>query len=529
MPGIKISDLTSVTPLSTDIVVLDRPTVGAGAPVTGKATVAALAAAIGGGGGGGDVFWTSPAADVVETTGSIRMDTSTTAGSYAVAVGKSTDASGNSSFAQGGNTTASGNGSHAEGASTIASGIASHAEGSSTIASGSHSHAEGYITTASGYASHTEGSNTIASEAYSHAEGSNTIASGYASHAEGESTTASGGYSHAEGTSTTASGGYSHAEGSGTTASGYVSHAEGVQTQTGRLGFYFNTGVSDGVDPNNWVFELEPQYSDITGGNFPSYIGSDLIVNDTNDPGPKRYLLVGINYDGTNNHVTASDAYGMGVYPVGSGELAGFDFDSGLNFENAPMGGTAAHSEGVRDFQSGDINGYAYGNYSHSEGYGTIAFNNYSHSEGERTRALGIGSHAEGYYTVASGSYSHAEGVGTTATGYGSHAEGIYTIASGSGQLASGKYNLRNNDFSLFVIGDGTGDSNATRGDIFRVNSGSTPGTGRVEVTGSLSITTGVTGTLFYSASNATDWSGNAPLTVQDALDRIAAALGPIA
>lgn len=47
MAGVKISNLSTVTPLSTDLVVLDRPATGPGAPVTGKATLASLATAIG--------------------------------------------------------------------------------------------------------------------------------------------------------------------------------------------------------------------------------------------------------------------------------------------------------------------------------------------------------------------------------------------------------------------------------------------------------------------------------------------------
>lgn len=32
-----------------------------------------------------------------------------------------------------------------------------------------------------------------------------------------------------------------------------------------------------------------------------------------------------------------------------------------------------------------------------------------------------------------------------------------------------------------------------------------------------------------YTAANAADWNGSAPTTIADALDRLAAALGPIA
>lgn len=37
------------------------------------------------------------------------------------------------------------------------------------------------------------------------------------------------------------------------------------------------------------------------------------------------------------------------------------------------------------------------------------------------------------------------------------------------------------------------------------------------------------TDSLPYEAANAADWSGSAPTTIAEALDRIAAALGPIA
>lgn len=113
---------------------------------------------------------------------------------------------------------------------------------------------------------------------------------------------------------------------------------------------------------------------------------------------------------------------------------------------------------------------------------------------GQNTRSLFggdvviSGSLRQGSLNNAKGQYSHAQGIETTALGNASHAEGTYTIASGSGQHVSGKYNKRGNDFSLFVIGDGSGDADANRSDILRVNSGSTPGTGRIEVSGSLIV-----------------------------------------
>ena len=126
-----------------------------------------------------------------------------------------------------GTSTANGSYAVAQGDDTTASGEASHSEGFFTTASGAKAHAEGDGTTASGFASHAEGGNSTASGGYSHAEGDSTLASGEYSHAEGGGSTASGEASHAEGFLTDASGDYSHAEGNSTTASGDYSSATG--------------------------------------------------------------------------------------------------------------------------------------------------------------------------------------------------------------------------------------------------------------------------------------------------------------
>ena len=49
-----------------------------------------------------------------------------------------------------------------------------------------------------------------------------------------------------------------------------------------------------------------------------------------------------------------------------------------------------------------------------------------------------------------------------------------------------------------------------------------------LEITGSIAATTGITGSVSYVPAVAADWNNNPPKTVQEALDRIAAALGPI-
>ena len=150
--------------------------------------------------------------------------------------------------------------------------------------------------------------------------------------------------------------------------------------------------------------------------------------------------------------------------------------------------GNFSHAEGNSTIASG---GYSHaegeesesvGFYSHAEGRSTIASGSYSHAEGNSTIASGGYSHAEGNSTIASGSYSHAEGYLTVAFGTGSHASGNGTIASGSVdgaalsatsilQTATGRFNTRGNTTSLFVVGNGTGDSDALRGDIFRAES----------------------------------------------------------
>ena len=130
-------------------------------------------------------------------------------------------------------------------------------------------------------------------------------------------------------------------------------------------------------------------------------------------------------------------------------------------------------------------NNKAYGQYSHAEGYKTVAIGQYSHAEGYDAKAIGYISHAEGSNTTASGQYSHAQGNVTTASGemshaegswtkaigYASHAEGYaseaigqyshaegwYTKASGKYQHVQGKHNIEDpNSTYVHIVGNGT-------------------------------------------------------------------------
>lgn len=163
---------------------------------------------------------------------------------------------------------------------------------------------------------------------------------------------------------------------------------------------------------------------------------------------------------------------------------------------NVSAAGVYSHAQGALT--------QAIGTGSHAEGYSSTANGIYSHAEGESTQATNIGAHAEGFLTEASGQYSHAEGRSTLASGTGSHAEGLGTIASGDYQHTQGKYNIASSEESAFIVGNGTSDG--SRSNLIHA-AGTT-----VQVTGSLNVTSGITGSLFGTASRATSasWAPNA-------------------
>lgn len=394
-------------------------------------------------------------------------------GSYAHAEGQETSANGGWSHAEGYQTTTNSAHSHAEGYATSTSGQASHAEGYGTSTSGGgYAHAEGYNTVASGIGAHAEGRNSTASGDSSHAEGTGTTALGNDSHAEGNSTTASAPSSHAEGYTTFASGSFSHSEGVGTYAYSEYSHAEGYYANAGSQALLVTSIV-------NGLITLDSGYGDVTG--YFSVGGYVTVVDSGAYSGGQNFKVDSFVFNSPSTEITLADSSVNDTAPT----VLGIEGVAGI----APgySIGSAAHAEGSSTSASG--------NFSHAEGAGTIASGQGAHAEGSATIARGIYSHAEGNTTIASGSYSHAEGTGTIAVGDYSHSEGQETIASGSYQHVGGKYNKRGNDFSLFVVGNGISDADVDRSDVFRINSGSV-GDGRVEVTGSLAATMGLSGSL---------------------------------
>ena len=93
--------------------------------------------------------------------------------------------------------------------------------------------------------------------------------------------------------------------------------------------------------------------------------------------------------------------------------------------------GAGAHAEGTSS--------RAFGDYSHAEGWnGTTAYHHGAHAEGRATKAYGNSSHVEGNKTEAHNHYGHAEGDQTISKSNASHAEGVKTRAMGTGAHAEG-------------------------------------------------------------------------------------------
>jgi hypothetical protein len=258
----------------------------------------------------------------------------------------------------------------------------------------------------------------------------------------------------AQGTTCAADGPSSHAEGLSTNAGGGYSHAEG--SSTGAPGDYAHAEGHLTIASGD--YSHAEGYASTASANYAHAEG---------------------------NQTTAS-----GLHSHAEGELT-------------TASGRTSHAEGYQTT--------AFGMYSHSEGYQNAAKGFSSHAEGLQTFASGSSSHAEGLQTYTSGSYSHAEGEGTVAFGYASHAEGYYTIASGSYQLAIGQYNKRDNASSLFVIGNGTGDANAYRSDVVRVEFGG------LQVTGSVQATFGLSGSLTQLANGTSYLVAGTNVTISSA------------
>jgi len=271
------------------------------------------------------------------------------------------------------------------------------------------------------------------------------------------------------------------------------SSSRGVVTFKGDVvisgSIYNSAGAAYTIGVNNWnELSPSPRLNTTASVAIAGALGSSYAAQNV---GSDVFFFV----SGTKNDSTATakksvfggDVRISGSFSQGAGTVSSGEF-SHAEGDRAASLGNYSHAEGLLTDASAD--------YAHSEGNLTIASGFAAHSEGDTTTASGYAAHSEGYRTLALSSYAHAEGWQTAAVAAASHAGGYGTIASGSYQTVYGKFNKRNNDFSIFVIGDGTGTLDANRGDILRINSGSSIGQGRVEVTGALAATLGITGSL---------------------------------
>ena len=79
--------------------------------------------------------------------------------------------------------------------------------------------------------------------------------------------------------------------------------------------------------------------------------------------------------------------------------------------------------------------------------------------------------HSSGYKTEANGANATALGSGSVAEGACSLAAGTGTIAKNENEVVIGKYNAASHDNKLFVVGDGTDDTNRKDALSFASNS----------------------------------------------------------
>jgi hypothetical protein len=444
--------------------------------------------------------------------------------------------------------------SHAEGSANAAVGLVSHAEGGLTIASGAYSHTEGFVNTTIGVGSHAEGTSTTASGDYSHTEGSSTVASGSYSHAEGL------GHYQVPGTEVQLANAFSIDFTTDIDIVGGGALNPENSTQLIFSGDYSGTSFPQIVRTLlidytvNVNFEVYPQvelvdvqfdsvntimtftglqeaYSTILGKNYAIGVASHVEGLGTNAIGE------GSHAEGFNTVTSGSYSHAEGYNSTATGEAShaeGYQtLSTGLysHAEGAQTtaSGSYSHAEGQQTYAIGQSshaegsNAQAIGEASHAEGYQVVSSGSYSHAEGQSTTSIGIGSHAEGasttargnvshaegiltqaaaaashaegFGTVASGSYSHAEGQSTTSIGIGSHAEGLSTVASGPYQHVQGQFNISSSAQSAFIVGNGVAD-NARSNLVFASGS-------QFQVTGSVTVTQGITGSLEGTSSFA--------------------------
>ena len=238
----------------------------------------------------------------------------------------------------------------------------SHTEGFHTRAEGEYSHAEGFYTLTEGYGAHAEGDSTRAEGYSSHSEGFYSHAKGYSSHVEGYSSLGYGYSSHTEGEYSYAEGNSSHAEGFCSCAEGFASHAEGGSEVINKyITGPINSKIYSINDINNLFVGMSLKFTTIINKKIINYTAKIIFINKD-----KKTITVNIT----------------------------------LNPD--------------KDFKNQKI-----------ECYTNSAKGDYSHSEGNGTIAVGLAQHVQGQYNEPDpkyevnnlnirGKYAHIVGNGTS-------------------------------------------------------------------------------------------------------------------
>ncbi|WP_406683191.1 hypothetical protein N1F78_10910 [Seonamhaeicola sp. MEBiC1930] len=190
------------------------------------------------------------------------------------------------------------------------------------------------------------------------------------------------------------------------------------------------------------------------------------------------------------NGATGDDAVAFGVSTLASGVNAtAFGYATWATGDYSTVFGYESEATGDESTAFGQ-NTLASGYASFSTGNQTEAIGDYSSTFGQFSKTEGDGAVAFGYETEAKGFKSAAFGEGTVASGDISSTFGVGTIAESYGQTSVGLYNTEvtanrvkeiDEDDRLFVIGNGTGNSNRSDA-LVMLKNGDTKINGALEV-----------------------------------------------
>ncbi len=197
-----------------------------------------------------------------------------------------------------------------------------------------------------------------------------------------------------------------------------------------------------GSDPNNYGnigdHALDLSYNDIGG-------------NDTHGATGDFSTALGIN----------THASGVNSTAIGYATHAANDYSMALGYETEAIGfnstafGSNTKASGNNTMAMG-TNTEALGDFSTTTGYGSKTTGEFATALGFYTEATGLSSIAMGEGCIASGNISSVMGLGTTAEAYAQTTVGLYNtelaITNGTGSYVA--------ETRLFVVGNGTGNSN---------------------------------------------------------------------